>query len=400
MMNGEATPGLRARQSTGLMTADPPAAASARVDSSRARRGYLDWVRGLAVLIMIEAHVVDSWTAAPDRFGKTFAWAMVVGGFGAPLFLFLAGVAVSLSAGSKARRFGDAGLASRAVVRRGLEIFLLAFLFRVQAWILGWSSPRLLLRVDILNVMGPAIVVAAALWRTRATASGRVAVFLAATLATTLLTPIIRAAAILGQVPDPLESYLRPAGSVSGFSLFPWAGFVFAGALIGVLLDGVRPGSDDQPKWPAEARVNLGFLAGGAVLAGAAYAASFLATPYAKSDFWTSSPAFFLLRLGVLIAVTGAGYFWEIISAGSWSPLQQLGRTSLFIYWIHVEMVYGLASLPLHHGLTLQQTWVALFLFSLFMLACSIAKDWLVERRGARRESRTRRAPPILPSSL
>ena len=53
---------------------------------------------------MIEAHVVDSWTAAPDRVQQAFAWAMVVGGFGAPLFLLLAGVAVSLSAGSKARR--------------------------------------------------------------------------------------------------------------------------------------------------------------------------------------------------------------------------------------------------------------------------------------------------------
>ena len=31
----------------------------------------------------------------------------------------------------------------------------------------------------------------------------------------------------------------------------------------------------------------------------------------------------------------------------------QLGRTSLFIYWIHVELVYGLISLPLHRALSL-----------------------------------------------
>ena len=52
------------------------------------RRGYLDWIRGIAVLIMIEAHVVDSWTSAPDRFSRAFASAMILGGFGAPLFLF------------------------------------------------------------------------------------------------------------------------------------------------------------------------------------------------------------------------------------------------------------------------------------------------------------------------
>ena len=31
------------------------------------RRGYLDWLRGLAVLIMIEAHIVDSWTRLDER---------------------------------------------------------------------------------------------------------------------------------------------------------------------------------------------------------------------------------------------------------------------------------------------------------------------------------------------
>ena len=89
---------------------------------------------------------------------------MILGGFGAPLFLFLAGVAVPLSAGSKLRRTGDVEAASRAVVRRGLEIFGLAFLFRIQAWVLGWSSPRWLLKVDILNIMGPSIMAAAAIW--------------------------------------------------------------------------------------------------------------------------------------------------------------------------------------------------------------------------------------------
>ena len=110
---------------------------------------------------MIEAHLLDSWTRFPDRQTGQFAYAMVLGGFGAPLFLFLAGVAVPLSAGSKARRTGDIDGASRAVVRRGLEVFGLAFLFRIQAWVLGWSSPRSLLKVDILNIMGPSIMAAA-----------------------------------------------------------------------------------------------------------------------------------------------------------------------------------------------------------------------------------------------
>ena len=26
------------------------------------RRGYIDWLRGISVLIMIEAHTLDAWT--------------------------------------------------------------------------------------------------------------------------------------------------------------------------------------------------------------------------------------------------------------------------------------------------------------------------------------------------
>ena len=98
----------------------------ADLPEARRRRGYLDWMRGLAVLIMIEAHLLDSWTGLPDRETRAFSWAMILGGFGAPLFLFLAGVAVPMSAGSKFRRSGDARGSSRAVVRRGLEVFGLA----------------------------------------------------------------------------------------------------------------------------------------------------------------------------------------------------------------------------------------------------------------------------------
>src|SRR5690348_7258952 len=104
---------------------------------STTRRGYLDWLRGLAVLIMVEAHTVDSWTRVAAHGTHAFAWALIVGGFGAPLFLFLAGVAVPLSVGSKRRRFGSAPPAVAAVVSRGLEIFILAFLFRLQSFLLS-----------------------------------------------------------------------------------------------------------------------------------------------------------------------------------------------------------------------------------------------------------------------
>ena len=355
---------------------------------TRLRRQYLDWMRGLAVLIMIEAHVIDSWTGGYSRATQAFRRSLVLGGFGAPLFLFLAGVAVALSAGSKARRSGDAGAASRAVQWRGLEIFGLAFLFRLQALILGWAPVRTLLRVDILNIMGPSIAAAAALWGAVRTLPQRVLAFAIATTTLSFLTPVIRRLPWLAILPDPIEAYIRPVRGISNFVLFPWAAFVFAGALVGVLIDETRTSE-------AERRLNIALGIAGVATAAIAYWYSFRPNPYLQSDFWTSSPSFFFMRAGIMTAAIGFAYAWHLRPGGAdkWSPMAQLGRTSLFIYWIHVEMVYGLVSLRLHQSLTLAQAWIAWVLFSVFMLLCSIAKDRFVGWWAVRRQRGTRATP-------
>jgi uncharacterized membrane protein len=337
------------------------------------RRGYLDWLRGLAVLIMFEAHILDSWTRLEDRGSGVYGWSMILGGFGAPLFLFLAGVSVALSAGSKVRRGLDPTAASGAVVKRGLQIFGLAFLFRVQAMVESWGPWRSLLKVDILNIMGPAIMAAAALWGAMKTTRGRLIAFALATLALTFLTPPVRATSILAVLPDPIEGYLRPRPGFTNFSIFPWAGFVFAGAFIGVLLEEAR-------SVPVERRLNAWFGLSGVALAVGAFAASHFPSPFANSEFWTSSPSFFLLRTGLLVFTVAAAYLWHRRPRGEtvFSPVQQLGRTSLFIYWIHIELIYGLMVRPLHKSLTLGQAWIGVAVFALLMLIVSLLKERVV----------------------
>src|SRR5689334_16572675 len=124
---------------------------------------------------MIEAHTVDAWTQNEDRHSLEYGRALIVGGMGAPLFLFLAGVAAALAAESRSRRSGDAAAAARSVRRRGWEIFGLAFLFRLQSYLLNpGATLDGLLKVDILNIMGPSIVVAASLWQLGRTPAARI----------------------------------------------------------------------------------------------------------------------------------------------------------------------------------------------------------------------------------
>ena len=53
-------------------------------------------------------------------------------------------------------------------------------------------------------------------------------------MALALATPLVRASTGLAALPDPLEWYLRPWAGRTTFTLFPWAGFVFAGAAAGL----------------------------------------------------------------------------------------------------------------------------------------------------------------------
>jgi len=338
------------------------------------RRTYLDVLRGIAVLVMMEAHVIDSWTREPDRHQHYFRQSMVLGGFAAPLFLFVAGIGVAVSASSKARRLGDERAAARMVRNRGLQIFALAFLFRLQSFVLSNGEAWTLLKVDILNIMGLAIAGCALLWRAVSTGRSRIVMFSAATASIVLATPAIRAIGWLSRLPDPFEGYIRPIPGLTNFSLFPWAAFVPAGVVIGILLDQARTRESDR-------RVNLWLGAAGAVLAFAAWRASFLPPLDPRSAFWTTSTSFFFIRLGLMTTCLTAAYLWEQRPwRHRWSPVQALGRSSLFVYWIHVEMVYGLVSLPLHQAFSLIGAWISLGIFSVFILACVIAKNRLVNR--------------------
>jgi uncharacterized membrane protein len=398
-----------------VSNATAPNTAAPTTAATRPRRGYIDWLRGLAVVIMIEAHTIDSWTEMPWRGTLIFWYHQLLAGWAAPIFLFCAGLSVALASGRKLRRAlsssadaassltafapapgrassstntntntnTDAAFdAAKSMIWRGLQIWGLALLFRVQAWLLSPGATVYgILKVDILNVMGPAISVAALVWGLASRASARpsnpiprIVALSAAAAVFSLLTPLVRASTMLAGLPDPIEWYFRPWPGRTTFTFFPWAGFVFAGAAAGSILDAVRDARN-------EVSVNLKLGLAGLAIFAASLAGSFFPSIYPQSTFWTSSPSFFFLRIGVLLMLMTAACLWaQRSTADRFSPLKQFGRTSLFVYWIHVEMVYGILSYPLHRNLSLPAAVVAFALFTLAMFGLSVMKTRLVNR--------------------
>ncbi len=331
---------------------------------------------------MILAHVLDAWTLPAEKTTLVYRYLRLLGGFAAPAFLWLAGLSLVVSGDRLRRHTGSRRQAWQRLVQRGLEIFILAFVFRAHSFVFNPGGSALhIFRVDILNIMGPAMVLAGLLWGGLRSAMGQVIGFGLCATAIAMLTPTIRLAGWVDALPIWGQWYVRPAGEYTVFTLFPWAGFVFAGAATGVVI------ARSEDGW-SERRVHRTVLVAGSVVLGLGLYASTLPTIYGASAFWSTSPAFFAVRVGLLLLTLGLldRVGRSLRRRGvELSALTRLGRSSLFVYWVHVQLAYGWATGPIHHRLTMPQMAVAYTVFTIAMFGLIPVRDRLRQAWDAQR---------------
>ena len=290
------------------------------MSDGRVRRGYLDLLRGVAVLIMIEAHVIDTWTRFPDRQTR---------GRQSDHRRWIRRSSLSLSRGRRGRAVGWIEIPAlwrcRSGVRRRRSPRARDLRPRVPVPVSGVGArlvvAALAAAVDILNIMGPSIMAAAAMWGAVRTTAGRFAAFTAATLAVTLTTPIVRNISVLSALPDPIEAYIRPVRRAHQLRLFPVGGICLCRRASSGSCS-TRCGRPSRSGSPISASPSLA-----SECAYGAYELSFLPSPYPHSQFWTTSPTFFFIRVGIMVAAIAVAYLWELRPGGTtkWSPMQQLG---------------------------------------------------------------------------
>jgi len=97
---------------------------------------------------------------------------------------------------------------------------------------------------------------------------------------------------------------------------------------------------------------------------------------YPVYDYWHTSPAFFVTRVGLLLVLVLAGYAWCRWGLGQvgFSPLIQLGKTSLLVYWVHIEFVYGRFSILPQHSQTIVGASKGLLIIFVSMLVLSLLR--------------------------
>jgi fucose 4-O-acetylase-like acetyltransferase len=84
-----------------------------------------------------------------------------------------------------------------------------------------------------------------------------------------------------------------------------------------------------------------------------------------------------LTKLGVVLLLLALAFLWTRYGAkDGWSWVRQFGTTSLLVYWVHIELVYGRGLWFLKGNLTEVQTGIAAVLVILLMLGISTAKTY------------------------
>ncbi|PWT85745.1 MAG: hypothetical protein C5B56_13575, partial [Proteobacteria bacterium] len=84
---------------------------------------HIDWMRGLACVLMFQVHGYNSWLGPEARKSALYGWSQLSGTLPAPMFIFLAGVSVALVT-ERLRTKGVArGAIARQTIRRGAEVY-------------------------------------------------------------------------------------------------------------------------------------------------------------------------------------------------------------------------------------------------------------------------------------
>src|ERR1700758_995048 len=99
----------------------PPRNRMPQPDAPKSRLAYIDWMRGLACILMFQTHCYDSWLSPEARRTSFFMYSQLTGTLPAPLFLFLAGTSLAMLTARLHAKALTPARAAGTILRRGAE---------------------------------------------------------------------------------------------------------------------------------------------------------------------------------------------------------------------------------------------------------------------------------------
>ena len=312
------------------------------------RLDFIDLLRGWAVIIMIETHVLNATLAPSLRLELPFKILDFINGLVAPAFLFASGLAYAVVTRRKLHDYLSFGPPLLKHLWRLFFILLVGYCLHIPKFHFhhlmydaGEEAWHTFYQVDVLQCIAVSLLSLQILLL--ALRSERRLYIAAAglTAGVILMSPLVWGVDFWTVLPIPLAEYVN-GRHFSGFPLFPWSAFLFAGALMGYLY--LQAGGGASPatlpaKVPSMRRVAWAGLA----LAVLSFPLDPLAASvYPAYDYWKSSPSFYMLRLGLVLLLCAGMFAFEFRRGVSpRSIVTLIGRESLLVYTVHLMLIYG-----------------------------------------------------------
>jgi uncharacterized membrane protein len=299
-------------------------------------------LRGWAVIIMIETHVVNALLLPSLRDQTPFTYLTFFNGLVAPSFLFCAGFAFAITLQKKWNDYTNLSKPFWLYVKRILFILIVGYTLHLPLFSLGgmlnlsdaykWET---FFQSDILHVISLTLlasVVLVALVKNQKIFYRLVVLF---GLMFVFFAPLVRSVDY-----SDFSTLLRPYLSIkyqSQFPLFPWSAFLLGGMLVGrFILTKINQSANVKPL-----QRNIAIISISVILI--SLIAEWLPwSVYPNHNFWNASPEFFFVRFGIVCLLLVAYWIVELRQAGFFrKAVTLIGTESLLVYVAHLLIVYG-----------------------------------------------------------
>jgi uncharacterized membrane protein len=289
----------------------------------------VDWLRGLAVLLMIQTHAL-ALLRPGLRSGAGFNALQWMDGLVAPSFILAAGFSMALTQ-VRAAAAAEAAEARRRrmwkTLRRLAEVLLVGILVNWM-WFPIFRQPRWIVRMDILPCIGVSLLLALPILF--ALAPRPRALRWAALLLAAAVFAVSPYAEALG---PPWDRFLN-ARADAVFPLLPWAGYVYLGAAVGAAA--AEKGARGAALW---------FLLLAMLGIAVWWMTPWFAAAYPPHQFWVTNPANAARRWTQVCLLALALLGLEALIGGRKSPppvrfIEVFGTSSLAGYFFHEMLLF------------------------------------------------------------
>jgi uncharacterized membrane protein len=301
---------------------------------------YIDLLRGWAVLVMIEVHVVNAFILPEFSTQPWFSVLNFVNGLVAPSFLFASGYSFVLVAQRKWNEYLNITPVAWKQLGRIAQILAVGYLLHLPLFSftaltrLSWSDWEVFWKVDVLHAIAVSLLAMLALIIILRKKKPFIAALGTLAVVMVFAAPLMVDRNLDHLLPSPIANYFTAAHQ-SQFPLFPWMGFVLCGGIASQLMVWMRESAGEK-------NVFIGFsLFGLLAIAVPLIIDPMQFTVYPAHNYWTSNPGYFFIRLGIVIVILSGLWYWEQTRRSGKSMVSIVGSESLIAYAGHLMVIYG-----------------------------------------------------------